>query len=247
MSDHILIVDDEMPIRRLLRVATERNGFSTDEAATAASAVQALDRSKPRLVLLDLGLPDRDGLELIGPFRDKGVPIIVLTAREGSSEKVAALDLGADDYVTKPFDTEELLARIRSCLRRADRSAGITRRLKVGPVEIDLDAHSVRKSGSDVKLTRKEFSLMAELAGHPGKVLTHTHLLREVWGAAHANNVEYLRVTVRSLRKKLEDDPSSPTLILNEPGIGYRLFEPSVASSAEQVQDASTHLPPKET
>lgn len=235
MSDHILIVDDELPIRRLLRVSTERSGYVTEEAATAAAALQSLDRSKPRLVLLDLGLPDRDGLELIGPFRDKGVPIIVLTAREGSSEKVAALDLGADDYVTKPFDSEELLARIRSCLRRADRSAGVTRRVKVGPVEIDLDAHSVRKSGAEAKLTPKEFSLLAELAGHPGKVLTHTHLLREVWGPAHTDNVEYLRVTVRSLRKKLEDDPSSPTLILNEPGVGYRFFEPRAAGSAEHT------------
>lgn len=227
MSDHILIVDDELPIRRLLRVSTERSGYTAEEAATAATALAELHRSRPRLVLLDLGLPDRDGLELIGPFRDKGVPIIVLTAREGSGEKVTALDLGADDYVTKPFDSEELLARIRSCLRRADRSAGVTRRVKAGPVEIDLDAHSVRKSGAEVKLTPKEFSLLAELAGHPGKVLTHTHLLREVWGPAHTDNVEYLRVTVRSLRKKLEDAPSNPTLILNEPGVGYRFCEPS--------------------
>lgn len=227
MSGHILIVDDEMPIRRLLRVSIERSGYTTEEAATVAAALLELHRSRPRLVLLDLGLPDRDGLELIGPFRDNCVPIIVLTAREGSGEKVAALDLGADDYVMKPFDSEELLARIRSCLRRADRSAGVTRRVKVGPVEIDLDAHSVRKSGAEVKLTPKEFSLLAELAGYPGKVLTHTHLLREVWGPAHTDNVEYLRVTVRSLRKKLEDYPSSPTLILNEPGVGYRFCEPS--------------------
>ena len=227
MSGHILIVDDEMPIRRLLRVSAERSGFSIEEAATAAAALGSLDRSKPRLVLLDLGLPDRDGLELIGPFRDKGVPIIVLTARDGSSEKVAALDLGADDYVTKPFDSEELLARIRSCLRRADRSAGVTRKITVGQIEVDLDAHSVRRSGAEAKLTPKEFSLLAELAAHPGKVLTHTYLLREVWGPAHTDNVEYLRVTVRSLRKKLEDDPSVPTLILNEPGIGYRFREPT--------------------
>ena len=129
MSDLILIVDDEMPIRRLLRVSTERSGYETEEAGTAAAALKSLAMRAPRLVLLDLGLPDRDGLELIGPFRDKGVPIIVLTAREGSAEKVAALDLGADDYVTKPFDSEELLARIRSCLRRAARSEGTLGRL----------------------------------------------------------------------------------------------------------------------
>ncbi len=233
MKGHILIVDDEMPIRRLLRVSAERNGYTTQEAATAAAALEALNRARPRLVLLDLGLPDRDGLELIGPFRYKGVPIIVLTAREGSIEKVAALDLGADDYVTKPFDTEELLARIRSCLRRADVSAGVIRRIKVGQIEIDLDAHSVRKNGTDAKLTPKEFSLLAELAAHPGKVLTHTQLLREIWGPAHSENVEYLRVTIRSLRKKLEEDPSSPVLILNEPGIGYRFFEPSLLGFTE--------------
>lgn len=231
MKGHILIVDDEMPIRRLLRVATERSGYITQEAATAAAALEAINRAVPRLVLLDLGLPDRDGLELIGPFRDKGVPIIVLTAREGSNEKVTALDLGADDYVTKPFDTEELLARMRSCLRRADLGAGVSRRISVGQIEIDLDAHSVRKNGAEAKLTPKEFSLLAELAAHPGKVQTHTHLLREIWGPAHAENVEYLRVTIRSLRKKLEDDPSSPTLIVNEPGIGYRFLEPSFLSN----------------
>ncbi|WP_102107435.1 response regulator [Oceaniglobus roseus] len=225
MSGRILIVDDEMPIRRLLRVSTERCGYETEEAATAAAALKALAVRPPRLVLLDLGLPDRDGLELIGPFRERGVPIIVLTARQGSAEKVAALDLGADDYVTKPFDSEELLARIRSCLRRADRSGGMARKIVVGRVEIDLDAHSIRKSGVEVKLTPKEFDLLAQIAAHPGKVLTHTHLLREVWGPAHTDRIEYLRVTVRSLRKKLEDDPASPTLLQNEPGIGYRLSE----------------------
>ncbi|WP_353476811.1 response regulator transcription factor (plasmid) [Salipiger sp. H15] len=225
MSDHILLVDDEMPIRRLLRVSCERSGHAVAEAATADEALRALARAQPRLVLLDLGLPDRDGLELIGPFRAADVPIIVLTAREGSAEKVAALDLGADDYVTKPFDSEELLARIRSCLRRADRSSGTARRIVAGPVEIDLDGHSVRRDGAEVKLTPKEFALLAQLAAHPGKVLTHSHLLREIWGPAHVEQVEYLRVTVRALRKKLEEDASHPRLILNEPGIGYRFRE----------------------
>lgn len=225
MSGHILIVDDEMPIRRLLRVAIERSGYATVEADCGAAALDALRRSVPKLVLLDLGLPDRDGLELIGAFREKLVPIIVLTAREASSEKVAALDLGADDYVTKPFDSEELMARIRSCLRRADQSHGHLRKLTVGPVAIDLDAHGVWKNGAEVKLTPKEFTLLAVLASHPGKVLTHTHLLREVWGPAHTDHVEYLRVTVRSLRKKLEEDPSAPRLIQNEPGVGYRFVE----------------------
>ncbi|RVV96608.1 response regulator transcription factor [Mesobaculum littorinae] len=225
MTDHILIVDDELAIRRLLRVSAERGGYSVVEAANAAEAISKSDRARPRLVLLDLGLPDRDGLELIPSFVSRDVPVIVLTAREASAEKVAALDLGADDYVTKPFDSDELLARIRRCLRRSDKEHGRRRRLVVGPVEIDLDGHAVLKSGAPVKLTPKEFALLAELAGHPGKVLTHTHLLREVWGPAHTESIEYLRVTVRALRKKIEDDPARPRWLLNEPGVGYRFEE----------------------
>lgn len=171
MTGPILIVDDEMPIRRLLRVALERSGYATVEADCAKAALAALARTPPQLALLDLGLPDRDGLELIGSFREKAVPVIVLTAREASTEKVTALDLGADDYVTKPFDTEELLARIRSCLRRADQSKGRQRKLSVGPVRIDLDAHAVWKGGVEVKLTPKEFTLLAALASHPGRFL----------------------------------------------------------------------------
>ena len=225
MTTQILIVDDEMPIRRLLSVAIQRSGFTAIEAENAAAALAALKATAPQLVLLDLGLPDRDGLELIGAFREKAVPIIVLTAREASTEKVAALDLGADDYVTKPFDSEELMARIRSCLRRADQQRGVQRQLTTGTIRIDLDAHRVWKNDAEVKLTPKEFTLLAALASHHGKVLTHTHLLQEVWGAAHTDHVEYLRVTVRSLRKKIEDDPTSPTLIQNEPGVGYRFKE----------------------
>lgn len=225
MTTQILIVDDEMPIRRLLSVAIQRSGFTAIEAENAAAALTALKSAAPQLVLLDLGLPDRDGLELIGAFREKAVPIIVLTAREASTEKVVALDLGADDYVTKPFDSEELMARIRSCLRRADQQRGVQRQLAAGPIRIDLDAHGVWKNQAEVKLTPKEFTLLAALASHPGKVLTHTYLLRAVWGPAHTDHVEYLRVTVRSLRKKLEDDPAKPTLIQNEPGVGYRFKE----------------------
>jgi two-component system KDP operon response regulator KdpE len=228
VTDHILIVDDELAIRRLLRVSAERGGYSVVEAANAAEAISAIERASPRLVLLDLGLPDRDGLELIPSFVSRDVPVIVLTAREASTEKVAALDLGADDYVTKPFDSDELLARIRSCLRRSDKGHGRRRRLKVGTVEIDLDGHAVRKSGTPVKLTPKEFALLAELAGHSGRVLTHTHLLREIWGPAHTESIEYLRVTVRALRKKIEDDPARPRWLLNEPGVGYRFEEPVI-------------------
>jgi two-component system, OmpR family, KDP operon response regulator KdpE len=231
VSAPILIVDDEMPIRRLLRVALERSGYATIEADCAAAAICSLRGTLPQLVLLDLGLPDRDGLELISAFREKSVPIIVLTAREASSEKVAALDLGADDYVTKPFDSEELLARIRSCLRRADERTGRVRKLSVGPLRIDLDGHTVLKDDIEIKLTPKEFTLLSALASHPGKVLTHTHLLREVWGAAHIDHVEYLRVSIRALRKKIEEDPASPRLIQNEPGVGYRFRDGGTHSS----------------
>lgn len=219
----VLIVDDEPAIRRLLRVACERGGHAVAEVATAAETLRVTERTRPCLVLLDLGLPDRDGLELIPQIRAKGVPIIVLTAREAASEKVAALDLGADDYVTKPFDSEELLARIRSCLRRADAASGMARRITAGPVEIDLDAHVIRRDGAEVKLTPKEFALLAELAAQKGKVLTHAHLLREVWGPAHTDHVEYLRVAMRGLRQKIEVEPGVPRLLLNEPGVGYRL------------------------
>lgn len=160
---------DEMPIRRRLRVALERSGHRTAEAGCAAAALGALQTAVPRLGLPDPGLPDRDGLELIGAFRDKAVPIIVLTAREASGEKVAALDLGADDDVTKPFDSDELMARIRSCLRRADQSHGHLRKLNAGPVVIDLNAHSLRRYGGDMKLSPKEFTLLAALAHHPGR------------------------------------------------------------------------------
>lgn len=226
MTGDILVVDDELAIRRLLRVSAERAGHAVAEAETAAAALAALDRQAPRLVLLDLGLPDRDGLELIPAFVARGVPVIVLTARDASSDKVAALDLGADDYVTKPFDSEELLARMRGCLRRADQASGRVRRLATGRLEIDLDAHAVRISGAPVRLTPKEFALLAELAGNPGRVLTHAQLLRTVWGPAHVESIEYLRVTIRALRKKIEDDPGRPRWLLNEPGVGYRFRDP---------------------
>lgn len=223
MTAQILIVDDEAAIRRLVRGAVERAGLTADEAATAHDALTAARRPGCELVLLDLGLPDRDGIELVPLLKAMDRAVIVLTARDATAEKVAALDLGADDYVVKPFDTEELLARIRVALRRHNAAAAGQDRLKVGPVEIDLAAHQVWRDGVSVKLTRKEFALLAELARHAGKLLTHAHLLRVVWGEGHIDDVEYLRVAVRALRLKLEADPAAPTLVLNEPGIGYRL------------------------
>ncbi|SEN77540.1 two-component system, OmpR family, KDP operon response regulator KdpE [Loktanella fryxellensis] len=225
MTGHILIVDDDMGFCRLRRAATLRGGFAAKEADSASAAMAALDRAAPDLVLLDLGLPDRDGLELNGAFRAQGVPIMVLTARKASAEKIAAPDLGADDDVTKPFDSEELLARTRSCLRRADLRQGIVRRLTVGTLRIDLDARTVHRQGVEVRLTPAKFDLRVAPVRHQGKVLTHTHLLREVWGPAHVDHVENLRVAVRALRKKLEGDPAASTLIRNEPGVGYYVVE----------------------
>jgi two-component system, OmpR family, KDP operon response regulator KdpE len=205
-----------------VRAAVERNGQQVDEAANAAQAITASAHVGRELILLDLGLPDRDGLELIPLFKARGLAVVVLTARDVTEEKVAALDLGADDYVTKPFDTEELLARIRVALRHRAVGGGEPVRT-LGSVTIDPKAREVRKDGAPVALTRKEYALFAELARFPGRVITHETLLVAVWGEAHRHDNEYLRVAVRGLRRKLEDNPAVPKLILNDPGVGYRL------------------------
>lgn len=221
MTSPILIVDDEPAIRRLLKGALERAGWMADEAANAADGLKAALRPGCELVMLDLGLPDRDGIELIPLIKAADRAIIVLTARDATAEKVAALDLGADDYVTKPFDTDELLARVRAALRH--RTGRASERIVANDVVIDLGAHLVERGGELVSLTRKEFALLVELARNAGRVMTHASLLRSVWGDAHVNDIEYLRVAVRALRQKLEMDASIPQLILNEPGVGYRL------------------------
>lgn len=220
----ILIVDDEPAIRRLLHTSLTRAGYHVVEAGSARETLAALQIDKPEIVLLDLGLPDRDGLELIQVVKAAGAAVIVVSARDATDQKVAALDLGADDYVSKPFDSEEVLARIRAALRH--RLAGetgipiVTR----DDVEIDLSTRLVRKAGAEVHLTPKEYGFLAELAKNPGRVVTHAQLLRSVWGPGHDNDVEYLRVAARGIRRKLENDPSQPTLIRNEPGVGYRLL-----------------------
>jgi two-component system, OmpR family, KDP operon response regulator KdpE len=218
----ILLVDDEPAIRRLVRSAVERSGQTVDEAATATEALAMAGHGGRELVLLDLGLPDRDGLELIPLFKAQGLAVIVLTARDATDEKVHALDLGADDYVTKPFDTEELLARIRVALRHRAVGAGDTV-IAVGAITIDPAARVVSRDNVPVTLARKEYALLMELARFPGRVITHQALLAAVWGEAHRKDTEYLRVAVRSLRRKLEDDPAAPTLLTNDPGVGYRL------------------------
>lgn len=221
MTAPILIIDDEAAIRRLVRGAIERGGWQADEAATAAEGLAAARRTGCEVVLLDLGLPDRDGIELVPLIKAADRAVIVLTARDATAEKVAALDLGADDYVTKPFDTEELLARIRAAMRH--RGGRASERIVAGNVVIDLGRHSVTRDNQPVPLTPKEFALLVELARNADRVITHSALLRAVWGPAHLDDVEYLRVAVRALRQKLEPQRTSPALILNEPGVGYRL------------------------
>ena len=222
----ILIVEDDAHIRRLLKATLQRAGHEAVEAADARQALALLDIEHPDVVLLDLGLPDRDGLELIEPMRLRSAAtLIVVSAREGSAEKVAALDLGADDYVTKPFDTEELLARIRTALRHqrtgtADEASAI---IDAGSVRIDLEYRRVLRDGAEIHLTPKEYAVLAELARRPDRVLSHSQLLKSVWGPAQTDRVEYLRIAIRGLRQKLEADPSQPRLIINELAVGYRL------------------------
>lgn len=220
----ILVIDDELQIRTLLRATLIRAGYEVVEAGNARDALSAKVIDKPDLVLLDLGLPDRDGLELVQALRDEPRPaLIVVSARGETDQKVAALDLGADDYVAKPFDTEELLARIRAALRNRLASEAERQVVQAGEITIDLGRRLVLRGGEEVHLTPKEYVVIAELAKHPGRVLTHQHLLRAAWGPAHENQTEYLRVAVRALRQKLEREPSRPELIVNEPAVGYRI------------------------
>jgi len=222
----IVIVDDEPAIRRLLRAALERAGYKVVEASNGREALSSLDIDRPDAVLLDLGLPDREGLELIPLIVKSGAVLLIISAREATQEKITALDLGADDYVTKPFDTDEVLARLRRALRQHLNSEGRDS-VRVDGLEIDLLARRVRRNGEDIHLTPKEYGVLAELAKHPGRVITHSQLLRNVWGPAHEAHVEYLRVTARGLRTKIEPDASRPTIVKTEPGVGYRLADPA--------------------
>ncbi len=219
----ILVVDDEPPIRRLLRATLMAQDYRMVEAATGAEAMTALRHHRPDLVLLDLGLPDIDGQELIGRIRRASpVPIVVLSSRGEEAAKVAALDAGADDYVTKPFGAEELMARLRAALRHRLQQQGAERTFASGDLSIDLVRRLVRRGEEDVKLSPKEYDILEQLAIHAGKVLTHRHLLREVW-RDESVDPQYLRVYVRQLRQKIEADPSTPRHVLTEPGVGYRL------------------------
>jgi two-component system KDP operon response regulator KdpE len=223
----VLVVDDEPPIRRFLRTSLAASGYRVVEAADAESAQRLLSAEKPDLVILDLGLPDRSGLELISELRKTStVPILVLSARHDERSKVEALDRGADDYVSKPFGMAELMARLRAALRHAFHAQGEQAVFVSGDLAVDLVRRQVTRGGHEVRLSPKEFDLLRHLVMHAGKVLTHRHLLREVWGPAHSDEVQYLRVFIRGLRHKLEPDPTRPTHILTELGVGYRLQLP---------------------
>ncbi|MCW0196704.1 response regulator transcription factor [Sphingopyxis sp.] len=220
----VLIVDDELHIRRLIRAALERADYAIVEAGNARAAIEQLREERPDITLLDLGLPDRDGLELVPLFKQTSeTTLIVVSAREATEEKVAALDLGADDYLTKPFDTDELLARVRVALRNRLMRDGGNLVVTVGDVRLDMVARTVTKGGSEVHLTPKEYAVLAQLARFPGRVITHKQIMAEVWPREHEHHVEYLRVLIRTLRQKLEADPQQPQIISNELGIGYRL------------------------
>ena len=220
----ILIVDDETHIRRLIRAALERADYAIVEAGNARAAIERLREERPDITLLDLGLPDRDGLELVPLFKQQSeTTLIVVSAREATEEKVAALDLGADDYLTKPFDTDELLARVRVALRNRLTRDGGNLVVTAGDVRLDMIARTVTKGGSEIHLTPKEYAVLAQLARFPGRVITHKQIMAEVWPREHEHHVEYLRVLIRTLRQKLEADPQQPRIISNELGIGYRL------------------------
>lgn len=220
----VLIVDDELHIRKLIQAALTRADYAIVEAENAKEALEKLKEERPDISLLDLGLPDRDGLELVPLFKQQSdTTLIIVSAREGTDQKVAALDLGADDYLTKPFDTDELLARVRVALRNRLAKDGGVSTVHAGDVEIDLIARTVLKAGKEVHLTPKEYAVLGQLAKFPGRVITHQQIMTHVWPNDRDHHVEYLRVLVRTLRQKLEDDPQRPRIIGNDLGIGYRL------------------------
>jgi two-component system, OmpR family, KDP operon response regulator KdpE len=220
----VLLVEDEPQMRRVLKAALTSHGYRLVEAATGGEGIALATSHNPEVVLLDLGLPDIDGLEVTRRLREfTKVPIIVLSARGREEDKVAALDAGADDYVTKPFGVNELFARVRVALRHAEGREAEEPVLELGALKIDLASREVSREGTLLKLTPIEYRLLTLLARHAGKVLTHRQILKEVWGPAHSDDTHYLRVYMAQLRRKVEGDPSNPQLLLTEPGVGYRL------------------------
>jgi two-component system, OmpR family, KDP operon response regulator KdpE len=225
MAARILIVDDEPSILATMAPLLRGRGYEVSTATTAHAALDGVDRQPPQLIILDLGLPDMDGVEVCRRLKDgRAIPILVLSARGAEQDKVAALDAGADDYVTKPFGAEELLARVRVALRRTDGVAvsGVIRR---GDLTIDLDRRRVMRGSDELRLTPKELELLLFLAQRPGRVLTHRAILKAIWGPNAVDQPEHLRVLVNSLRRKLERDPAKPQYITTEPWVGYRFAE----------------------
>lgn len=223
--DRILVVDDEPRIQRFLRLALEAAGYDVVEATTGAEALKTAVTAAPALVILDLGLPDMDGKDVIARLRAwSQVPIIILSARDNETEKIAALDLGADDYVEKPFGIGELTARMRSALRHRVKAEGGLTTISVDSLTIDTVRRIVERDGAALKLTPKEYDLLILLARHAGRVVTHKMLLTSVWGPAHTDDMHYLRVFIGHLRGKIERDPADPKIIVTEPGVGYRFL-----------------------
>ena len=221
----VLVIDDEPQIRRLLRITLEGNGYRVIDAANGKDGMLQAAQCRPEVILLDLGLPDMDGIEVLKRLREwTRVPVLVLTVRDREADKITALDSGADDYVTKPFSTGELLARVRAALRH-HQPQGTDALFQSGDIEVDLSARVVKKHGQEVKLTPIEYALLRLFVTHAGKVLTHFQLLKEVWGPTALEQTHYLRVHIAHLREKLENNSSLPELIVTEPGIGYRLLQ----------------------
>ena len=231
------MVDDEPNILAAVRLLLGGAGYDVSTAMSGRSALDALQREPPDVIVLDLGLPDLDGVEVCRLIREeRSTPILVLSARGAEADKVRALDAGADDYVTKPFGADELLARIRVALRRADLPAAAAGPLVRGDLVIDRDRHRVVVAGRDVRLTPKEFDLLLVLAQHPGRVLTHRLILKTLWGPHAVDQPEHLRVLVAALRKKIEPDPTRPRYVVTEPWVGYRFVEGDATAEGERAK-----------
>ena len=223
LSPVVIVIEDEIEISRFVRAALEDEGCQVSEAATSAQGLVAAGSRKPDLVLLDLGLPDGDGIDVVKSLRTwSTVPILILSARSDEQDKIAALDAGADDYLTKPFGVGELLARVRALLRRRMQAAEQASLATVGDLELDFSRRTVSRAGEPIHLTPIEYRLLCALYASAGRVLTHRQLLREVWGPGHAESNHYLRIFVGHLRQKIEADPAQPKHILTETGVGYR-------------------------
>lgn len=219
----VLIIDDELQIRRFLRISLQSSGYHLDEAVNGSEGLSKAAQLRPDVVILDMGLPDVDGLDVLRQLREwTQVPVIILSVRDDDHDKVSALDAGADDYLTKPFSTEELLARIRVAVRHSLRGEE-TQVFRAGDLQVDLTRRLVTLKGEPVRLTPTEYALLRLMIQHVGKVLTHRQILRAVWGREYENETHYLRVYFAQLRQKLETDPARPALFITEPGIGYRL------------------------